>query len=95
MDLGAEVFRETFSASLEMGEQVLVALGLSAKVADATPRRFREHDETLLREQYLVYDDETALLQTARGARADLEKLFEADQSDSDSMEGVKAPKQS
>jgi glutathione-regulated potassium-efflux system protein KefB len=94
MDLGAEVFRETFSASLEMGEQVLVSLGLSAKVANDHARRFREHDEKLLREQHLVYDDETALLQAARGARADLEKLFEADQSDSDSMEGSRAPKQ-
>ena len=35
-----------------------------------------------------------ALLQAARGARADLEKLFEADVSGSDSMDEAKVPKQ-
>lgn len=79
MDLGAEVFRETFSSSLEMSEQVLVSLGVPAKVAHNHAQRFREHDEKLLREQHLVYDDENALLKTSMGARADLEKLFEAD----------------
>ena len=79
MDMGAEAFRETFGSSLEMGEQVLVSLGLPANVAHDHTRRFRQHDEKLLREQHLVYDDEDALLRTSKGARADLEKLFEAD----------------
>jgi glutathione-regulated potassium-efflux system protein KefB len=42
-------------------------------------QRFREHDEKLLRDQYLVYDDEAAVIQTSRDARADLMHLFEAD----------------
>ena len=79
MDLGAEVFRETFGSSLEMGEQVLQSLGVPAEVAHDHVQRFRVHDEKLLREQHLVYDDENALLRTSMGARADLEKLFEAD----------------
>ena len=79
MDLGAEVFRETFGSSLEMGEQVLQALGVPAAVAHDHAHRFRVHDEKLLHEQHLVYDDENKLLQTAMGARADLEKLFAAD----------------
>ncbi len=82
MDLGAEVFRETFGSSLEMGEQVLVALGLPAEIAANHAQRFRAHDQQLLREQHLVYDDEAAVVQTARDARADLEKLFEADVGD-------------
>ena len=79
MDLGAEVFRETFGSSLEMGEEVLQALGVPAEVARDHAHRFRLHDEKLLREQHLVYDDENALIQASMGARADLEKLFEAD----------------
>lgn len=48
--------------------------------ADAAERieRFRVFDEQLLREQHLVYDDESALMQSAAQARKDLEGLFEA-----------------
>ncbi|HEY5971702.1 MAG TPA: monovalent cation:proton antiporter-2 (CPA2) family protein [Pseudoxanthomonas sp.] len=95
MDLGAEVFRETFGSSLELGEQVLVALGLPADVASDHAQRFRVHDEKLLREQHLIYDDENALLQAAKGSRADLEKLFEADAGDGDSLGKADARKPS
>ena len=84
MDLGATVFREMFGSSLQMGEQVLAALGMPADTAADHARRFREHDEKLLRAQHLVYDDDEALLQTSRESRADLMQLFAADSSDSD-----------
>jgi voltage-gated potassium channel Kch len=91
MDLGAEAFRETFGSSLQMGEKVLEALGLPPEKAADHAARFRAHDEKLLRAQHLVYDDEAAVVQTARDARASLEALFEADVSDSDGdpMDGV------
>ena len=79
MDLGAHVVRETFHSSLVMGERVLAALGLEPGVAADTAQRFRAHDEALLRSQYLVYDDEAALIQTAEEARKELEELFGAD----------------
>lgn len=79
MDMSAEPFREVFGSSLDMSERVLVALGLSTETARNHVQRFREHDEKLLRDQYLVYDDETAVMQTSREARADLMRLFEAD----------------
>ena len=82
MDLGATVVRETFLSSLEMGRDVLVALGVPPDTADDHTRRFREHDERLLATQYLIHDDEDALRQTARDARAELEALFEADRVD-------------
>jgi len=82
MDLSTEPFRETLGTSLEMAEQTLVALGRSPEAAAQQARRFREHDEKLLRAQYLVYDDDAAVVQTARDAVGDLEKLFEADASD-------------
>ncbi|WP_313460211.1 monovalent cation:proton antiporter-2 (CPA2) family protein [Stenotrophomonas sp.] len=79
MDMSAEPFREVFGTSLELSERLLVALGLSADTARNHVQRFREHDEKLLRDQYLVYDDEAAVIQTSRDARADLMQLFEAD----------------
>lgn len=79
MDLGGRVFRELFGSSLEMGEQVLVALGMDADTAAERTQRFRKHDENLLREQHLVYDDDDALMQTSRDSRAELMQLFEAD----------------
>ena len=82
MDLGATVMRETFLSSLEMGRDVLVALGVAPETAAAYAQRFRDHDERLLASQYLVHDDEDALRQTAADARAELEQLFEADRDD-------------
>ncbi len=82
MDLGATVMRETFLSSLEMGRDVLVALGVAPETAAAYAQRFRDHDERLLASQYLVHDDEDALRQTAADARAELEQLFEADRED-------------
>ncbi len=79
MDLGATVFREVFGSSMEMGEQVLVALGMEPDAAADRARRFRAHDEKLLSEQHLVYDDDAALLQSSRDSRAELMRLFEAD----------------
>jgi len=81
MDLGAEPFREVLGSSLELSERMLIALGLSGEIAKRSIKRFRQHDEELLRNQYLVYDDEAAVIQTSRQARADLMQLFEADAS--------------
>jgi len=87
MDLDVEPFRETFGSSLEMGQQVLVSLGLPAEDAARLAQRFREHDENLLRAQHLVYDDDAAVIQTARQAIDDLEKLFDADTERAGGME--------
>jgi glutathione-regulated potassium-efflux system protein KefB len=79
MDMSAEPFREVFGTSLDLSERVLTVLGIPPDTARAHVQRFREHDEKLLRDQYLVYDDEAAVIQTSRDARADLMHLFEAD----------------
>jgi glutathione-regulated potassium-efflux system protein KefB len=49
-------------------------------VAAERRERFRSHDENMLREQHLVYDDEAALIASSQQAFRDLEKLFEADE---------------
>ena len=73
------VVRETFHSSLKMARLTLEALGFAPAAARARVATFREHDEQLLRDQHLVYDDEAKLVQTSREAFAELERLFEAD----------------
>ena len=83
MDLGIDrVVRDTFFSSLEIARSVFEGLGYAPAAADDYVRRFREHDERVLADQYPVYDDEAALLQSAREARADLERLFRSDLAD-------------
>jgi glutathione-regulated potassium-efflux system protein KefB len=80
MDINVnEIVRDTFFSSLEIARYVLIALGYDEATAKEHLRRFREHDERVLANQYPVYDDEAALLQTAEEARADLQRLFEVD----------------
>ena len=82
MDLTADpddVVRETFYSSLKMAALTLKALGMSREQARASVELFREHDEKLLRDQHLVYDDDVALRQTTREAYEELQGLFEAD----------------
>ena len=80
MDLGVDwLVRETFHSSLELARETLVRLGVPDDVAISNVERFRRHDEALLARQYLIHDDETALVQSAHEARAELESLFEAD----------------
>jgi glutathione-regulated potassium-efflux system protein KefB len=81
MDMDVQIVRETFHSSLVLGERVLTGLGLPADVAHERCQRFREHDEALLRQQHLVYDDEAKLIQSSQEALKDLERLFEADRS--------------
>ena len=79
MDLGADATRETFASGLELGRDVLVAIGFDPADAAARVQRFREHDEALLASQHLFYDDEAALVESTKRARSELEQLFEAD----------------
>ncbi|MGH8183955.1 MAG: monovalent cation:proton antiporter-2 (CPA2) family protein [Rhodanobacteraceae bacterium] len=82
MDLTSDpddVVRETFYSSLKMAALTLKALGMGKDAARASVELFREHDEKLLRDQHLVYDDDVALRQTTREAYEELQGLFEAD----------------
>src|SRR5690606_35216618 len=79
MDLGARAFRELFGSSLEMGREVLVALGVDARKAEDRVRRFRSFDLRLLDQQRQLQGDEAALIQSTRDARRELVTLFEAD----------------
>ncbi|OLS62787.1 monovalent cation:proton antiporter-2 (CPA2) family protein [Pseudomonas putida] len=79
VEVGAEPIRETFHSSLEMSRMTLVGLGLSEDQAADRIRRFTRHDEEVLAAQGRVRDDKAKVMQTAKEARLDLERLFEAD----------------
>ncbi|MCO6057681.1 monovalent cation:proton antiporter-2 (CPA2) family protein [Pseudomonas sp. MOB-449] len=78
-DLGAVPVRETFHSALEMSRQALLGMGLDEDRANARIRRFQRHDEEVLAAQHRVYNDDAAMIQTAREARTELEHLFDAD----------------
>jgi glutathione-regulated potassium-efflux system ancillary protein KefC/glutathione-regulated potassium-efflux system protein KefB len=80
MDAGVtEIWRETLASSLEVAEAALVALGAARDEAARQVRRFRVHDEEMLRAQAAVKDDEEKLIATAQASARQLESLFETD----------------
>jgi glutathione-regulated potassium-efflux system protein KefB len=63
-----------------MSRRTLRGLGLSQAQADARIKLFSHHDEQVLEAQHAIYDDAAKVLQTAQESRAELARLFEADQ---------------
>jgi len=85
MDQGVDyIVRETLGSSLELAEAVLVKLGDTPAIARAAVRKFRQHDEKTLGEQYAVKEDETKFVAATRESAQQLEKLFETDAAKTD-----------
>jgi monovalent cation:proton antiporter-2 (CPA2) family protein len=81
MDVGVDyLIRETFPASLETAEKLLVELGDTPERARTTIAMFREKDEALLIAEKAVLHDEDQRIQTIEAARRELEDLFSADE---------------
>jgi monovalent cation:proton antiporter-2 (CPA2) family protein len=85
MDHGADyIIRETYGSSLELAEAVLTTLGDSPSAARAAVKKFRQHDEKTLVEQYAIKDDDVKFMAAARESAQQLEGLFEADAAKTD-----------
>lgn len=84
MDLGVAAIRETLLSSIEIGKLAFVSLGIKHATAEQYARLFAEHDEQILAEQYLVHDNDAALVASAEEAYRQLEALFDADREPSD-----------
>jgi voltage-gated potassium channel Kch len=81
MGAGVEhIVRETFFSSLRLSEMALQALGIPEAQASRAVALFREHDERILHETYVIADDENRLIQTTQEAAGELRDLFESDQ---------------
>ena len=73
------VFREVFASSVDMGRDVLAALGRHPFEAHRAAAMFRAHDERLLHKAAAHVDDDVALIDIARQGRAEIEKVLTAD----------------
>lgn len=83
MDINVDfIVRETLHSSLELSRETLKTLGVPDAIADEHVERFRQHDQAVLERQYLIHDDDSALVQSAHDAQAELQTLFEADRRD-------------
>lgn len=74
------IMRETFLSSLDVAQHALEALGLTRGEAVESIKRFRALDERTLKEQLEYKDDEQKLIQNAKMVSKELDRLFEADE---------------
>lgn len=73
------VVRETFHSALDAGREALEALGVGTEEAREAARRFGVYDENQVRTQFVNRGDERALIEGAKRAAEELERLFEDD----------------
>jgi monovalent cation:proton antiporter-2 (CPA2) family protein len=76
------VYREVFSASADMGQDVLTALGKHPFEAFRSTRKFRAHDEDLMRRAAAIAGDRQKLIDLTRAARAEIENVLGKDRSE-------------
>jgi len=76
-----DVHREVFSASVDMGEQLLVRLGIHPFEAHRAAKRFKAHDEELIRRAAQHIDDTQRLIDIARQGREEIERVLATDAS--------------
>ena len=76
-----EVHREVFASSVDMGEKLLVRLGVHPFEAHRAAKRFKAHDEELVRRAAQHVDDTQRLIDIARQGRDEIERVLTTDQS--------------
>lgn len=74
-----DVHREVFASSVDLGEQLLVRLGVHPFEARRAARRFKTHDEELLRRGARHADDTQRLIDIARQGREEIERVLATD----------------
>ncbi|MCB1435367.1 MAG: NAD-binding protein, partial [Alphaproteobacteria bacterium] len=75
----AHVYRELFASSVDMGREVLVALGRHPFEAMRAARTFSAHDAKLMQLSAAHVDDDAALVDIARKARAEIHNVLSGD----------------
>ena len=75
----ADFYREVFDASVQMGEDALVALGKHPYEAHRAALLFKAHDEELLHRAAALQGDTAALIDIARKGRAEISNVLDAD----------------
>ncbi|MGI9484117.1 MAG: monovalent cation:proton antiporter-2 (CPA2) family protein [Hyphomicrobiales bacterium] len=87
-------YRETFGSSLEMGRDILQALGFRAHRAHRLAERFRKHDVASVSDMAKHAGDEEAFISETRKSRELLEQLMKEEHQEApdDSDEHWRAP---
>jgi glutathione-regulated potassium-efflux system ancillary protein KefC/glutathione-regulated potassium-efflux system protein KefB len=82
-DVGVHfLMRDTILSSLALAREVLAGLGVPPATAADSVEKFRVFDEALLARQHAIYQDESALIESAKQSAEELRGLFEADQNE-------------
>lgn len=80
INAGAEgVYRELFASSVDMGEDILKALGRHPFEAHRAAKKFKALDEALVRKAAIHADNTEALIDIARKARSEMENVLSSD----------------
>jgi monovalent cation:proton antiporter-2 (CPA2) family protein len=80
MDLGVhDVWRETLSSSLALSKHLLFDLGFSKDAAIKAVEIFRDNDQKLLYDQYVVKEDEKRMISASKEAGEQLTELLKLD----------------
>ncbi len=74
-----DVHREVFASSVDMGEQLLVRLGLHPFEARRAAMRFKAHDEKLIRRAAKHVHDTQRLIDLARQGSEEIERVLATD----------------
>lgn len=79
--LGVDYFhREMLDSSLTMAQEAMIMLGYDATKVKQKARRFKQHDENNLRESFPFFDREPELINFARRASGELERILQEDE---------------
>lgn len=76
------IYRETFLSSLEVGEHVLVDMGIAAEQVQAISEKFRRYDESTILRQHAaqIHQDQKEMVRDSKQSAAMLENLMELDE---------------
>ncbi len=77
---GVDYFRrETFDSALAMAQEAMVRLGADKRDMRIKAQRFLRHDEKTLRASFAFFEREPELIDFARQASGELERILQAD----------------
>jgi transporter, monovalent cation:proton antiporter-2 (CPA2) family len=80
MDLGiTDIWRETLASSVEMSEELLIAMGHSPAQVKTMMNSFRKADDRLLQEQFKIRDNEKEMINQSKLGQEQLAEVLRRD----------------
>jgi glutathione-regulated potassium-efflux system ancillary protein KefC/glutathione-regulated potassium-efflux system protein KefB len=77
-----DVYREVFGSSVDMGRDALIHLGKHPYEAERASLLFRKYDDGMMRKSALHAGDQEKLIDIAKQARAEIERVLSGDRQD-------------